>query len=97
VKPEIGKVVLYSARDLEGKAVTVWSHRIVDGNPTKGFTIQGDANPQPDIGLIPLSDIQTVMVLRIPLIGHIFNVYSLVLIFSGLFLLSFVFSKRKSE
>ena len=97
VRPDVGKVVLYSARNLEGQAVTVWAHRIVDGNATKGFIIKGDANPQPDIGLIPLSDIQTVVVLKIPLIGHIFNVYSLALIFSGLFLLSFVFSKRKSE
>jgi signal peptidase I len=97
VKPEVGKVVLYSARDLEGQAVTVWAHRIVDGNATDGFTIQGDANLQPDIGVIPLSDIQTVVVLEIPYVGRLFNVYILALIFSGLFLLSYVFSKRKSE
>jgi len=95
VKPQVGKVVLYSARDLQGKAVTVWSHRIVAGNATKGFTIKGDANAQPDIGVIPLSDIQSVVVLRIPFIGHIFNVYSLILIFGGLILLSIASPKRK--
>ena len=97
VNPEVGDVVLYSARNLEGKAVTVWAHRIVDGNAREGFIIQGDANPQPDIGVIPLSDIQTVVLLDIPFVGRIFNVYSLALIFSGLFLLSYVFSKRKSD
>ena len=97
IKPQVGKVVLYSARDLDGKAVTVWSHRIVAGNAKSGFTIKGDANAQPDIGIIPLSDIQTVVLFRIPFVGHIFNVYSLALIFSGLLLLSFVSSQRKHE
>jgi signal peptidase I len=95
VTPHVGKVVLYSARDLQGNAVTVWSHRIVAGSARIGFTIKGDANPQPDIGVIPLSDIQSVVVLRIPFIGHLFNIYSLILIFSGLTLLSIVSSQRK--
>ena len=95
VDARVGKVVLYSARDLQGKAVTVWAHRIISGNTTKGFTIKGDANDQPDIGTIPLKDIQSVVILRIPHIGHIFNIYSLILIFSGLFLLSIVSSRRK--
>ena len=97
VEPQVGKVVLYSARDLQGNAVTVWSHRIIAGNAVKGFTIKGDANDQPDIGLIPLNDIQTVMVLRIPFVGHIFNVYSLILIFGGLTLLSIASSRRKKQ
>jgi len=95
VAPHVGKVVLYSARDLQGNAVTVWSHRIIAGNATKGFTIKGDANSQPDIGVIPLRDIQSVVILRIPFVGHIFNIYSLILIFSGLTLLSIVSSRRK--
>jgi hypothetical protein len=94
VQPEVGKVVLYSARDLQGKAVTVWAHRIIDGDNLRGFTIKGDANDQPDIGNIPLSDIQSVVILRIPFVGHIFNIYSLILIFSGLILLSIASSKR---
>jgi signal peptidase I len=95
VHPRVGKVVLYSARDLQGKAVTVWSHRIIAGNASKGFTIKGDANDQPDIGTIPLSDIQSVVVTRIPFVGHLFNIYSLILIFSGLMLLSIASSRRK--
>jgi signal peptidase I len=95
VQPHVGKVVLYSARDLEGKAVTVWSHRIIAGNASKGFTIKGDANDQPDIGTIPLRDIQSVVVIRIPFVGHIFNIYSLIMIFGGLMLLSIASSRRK--
>jgi signal peptidase I len=97
VEPHVGKVVLYSARDLQGNAVTVWSHRIIAGNAVKGFTIKGDANDQPDIGLIPLDDIQTVVVLRVPFVGHIFNIYSLILIFGGLTLLSIASSRRKKQ
>jgi signal peptidase I len=97
VEPRIGKVVLYSARDLQGKAVTVWSHRIISGNTKAGFTIKGDANPQPDIGVIPLRDIQSVVVLRIPFVGHLFNIYSLVLIFGGFLVLSFANPLRKRE
>ena len=95
IHPRVGKIVLYNARDLQGNAVTVWSHRIIEGNATQGFTIKGDANAQPDIGVIPLSDIQTVVVARIPFVGHLFNIYSLILIFSGLILLSIASSRRK--
>lgn len=97
VKPVVGKIVLYSARDLQGNVVTVWCHRIISGNVSDGFTIKGDANSQPDIGLIKVSDIQSVVVLRIPYVGHLFNIYSLILIFGGLILLSFATSRRKIE
>jgi signal peptidase I len=95
VDPEIGKVVLYGARDLQGKVVTVWSHRIISGDAKRGFVIKGDANAQPDIGTIPISDIQSVVVARVPFVGHLFNIYSLILIFSGLGILSFISSRRK--
>ena len=97
VKPRVGKVVLYSARDLQGNVVTVWCHRIIAGNSVDGFTIKGDANDQPDIGLIPVGDIQSVVVLRIPFVGHLFNVYSIILIFGGLFILSVATSRGKKN
>jgi len=97
VEPVVGKVVLYSVRDLQGNVVTVWCHRIIAGNSTDGFTIKGDANDQADLGLISVNDIQSVVVLRIPFIGHLFNVYSLILIFGGFILLSLASSRRKSK
>jgi signal peptidase len=95
VEPKIGDVVLYSARDLQGNAVTVWAHRIISGSLEKGFTIQGDANPQPDIGTIPITDIQSVVITHIPWIGHLFNIYSLILIFSGAFIFLMAAKARK--
>jgi signal peptidase I len=97
VEPEVGKVVLYNARDLNGKAITVWSHRIIAGDANKGFTIKGDANPAADIGLIPSSDIQSVVLIKIPYIGHFFNAISLLLISAGAFLISWIFSHRKES
>lgn len=95
IEPEVGKVVLYSARDLQGNPVTIWAHRIVSGNKVDGFSIKGDANAQADLGTIPMNDIKSIVVFRIPFIGHLFNVYSLILIFAGIFLTSFAFTQRK--
>jgi len=94
IEPNVGKVVLYKARDLQGKPVTVWAHRIISGDARKGFVIKGDANSQADIGIIPNSDIQSVVLTRVPFVGHLFNIYSLVLIFSGFILLSIASSRR---
>lgn len=95
IEPKVGKVALYSARDLQGNAVTVWAHRITAGNTVDGFTFKGDANTQSDIGTIPLKDINSVIVLRIPFVGHIFNVYSMVLILGGFVVLSIAMSQRR--
>ena len=57
----IGDVVLYSARDLQGKVVTTWAHRIIAGDGIKGFTIKGDANAAPDVNIVPSSDIKSIM------------------------------------
>jgi signal peptidase I len=93
--PEVEKVVLYSARDLQGKAVTVWAHRIIAGNATDGFTIKGDANPAADIGVIPEADIQSVVVAKVPMVGRLFNPISLVLIFAGLFFITLITRSRR--
>jgi signal peptidase I len=97
IEPSMGKVVLYKARDLQGKPVTVWAHRIISGDARKGFVIKGDANSQADIGVIPKTDIQSVVLTRIPFVGHLFNIYSLILIFSGLLVLSFASPRKKRE
>lgn len=95
VTPEKGDVVLYSARDLQGKAVTVWSHRIISGDVKSGFTIKGDANPQPDLGIIPVKDIQSIVVAKIPFVGHLFNLISLILICAGLLIFSLISRLRE--
>lgn len=95
--PEVDEVVLYEARDLQGKAVTVWAHRIISGSAEEGFTIKGDANPSPDIGTIPATDIQSVVVATLPQVGRIFNPLSLVLIFAGFTLLTLFLQTRRRQ
>jgi signal peptidase I len=95
VEPQVGKVVLYSARDLDGKPVTVWAHRIISGNSKAGFTIKGDANNQADIGLVPVKDIQSVVLTRVPNAGYLFNIYSILLISAGVLLISWTLGKRR--
>ena len=95
--PKIGDIVLYSARDLQGKAVNTWAHRIIGGNSKDGFVIKGDANPAPDIGNPKLSDIQSVVLFRIPAIGQYMSPLVIILLGSGLIMLLFVFSLWRRE
>ena len=87
--PKIGDVVIYSARDLQGKAVTTWAHRIIAGDGIKGFTIKGDANAAPDVNIVPSSDIKSIMFFKIPAIGKFLNSWVILLIGSGLILMSY--------
>ena len=96
-EPDVDKVVLYGARDLQGKVVTVWAHRIISGSAEEGFTIKGDANPSPDIGVIPESDIQSVVIATVPYLGRIFNPISLILIFAGVISISLISRARRQQ
>jgi signal peptidase I len=93
--PKVGDIVLYSARDLQGQAVSTWAHRIIGGNAKDGFVIKGDANPAPDIGNPKLSDIQSVVIFKIPSIGHYMNPLVVILLGSGLMMLLFAISMFK--
>jgi signal peptidase I len=92
-KPEVGKTVIYTARDLSGNAVTQWAHRIISGSDKDGWTIKGDANPAPDINTVPTTDISSVVLFSIPFIGKFFNPLTLVLFGIGLVILIFVISR----
>ena len=97
-QPKVGDVVLYSARDLQGQAVSTWAHRIISGNTKDGFIIKGDANAAPDIGTVKTSDIESVVLFKIPSVGQYMSPLVIVLLGSGLMLLIFVFSLwRRSE
>jgi signal peptidase I len=94
-KPKVGDIVLYSARDLQGQAVSTWAHRIIGGNAKEGFVIKGDANPAPDIGNPKLSDMQSVVLFKIPGIGQYMSPLVIILIGSGLMMLLFAISMFK--
>jgi signal peptidase I len=97
-QPKVGDVVLYSARDLQGQAVSTWAHRIISGNAKEGFTLKGDANPAPDIGKVKPLDIESIVLFKIPSIGQYMSPLVVILLGSGLALLIFVFSLwRRTE
>jgi len=93
LKPEVGKTVIYTARDLTGNPVTQWAHRIISGSDKDGWTIKGDANPAADINLVPTTDISSVVLFSVPFVGKFFNPLTLLLFGFGLLLLIFVISR----
>ena len=94
-KPEVGKTVIYTARDLSGKPVTQWAHRIISGSDKDGWTIKGDANPAADVNIVPTTDISSVVLFSIPFIGKFFNPITLLIFGIGLVLLIFIISRIK--
>lgn len=88
--PKIGKVAIYHARDLQGRAVTSWAHRIIGGDTTDGFTMKGDANATPDIGHPKIPDIEGVVLFTIPKVGHYLNPFTIGLLIVGATLISWV-------
>lgn len=96
-KPEIGKIVIYTARDLSGKAITQWSHRIISGSDKTGWTIKGDANAAADVNNVPTTDISSVVLFSIPYIGKFFNPITLLIFGLGIILLIFIISRIKNQ
>ena len=67
---ETGDVVTF-VREGEGAPVT---HRVIgveERNGNVAFETQGDANPEPDSGLVPGENLVGAVVLTIPLIGYV--------------------------
>ena len=93
LEPEVGKTVIYTARDLAGNPVTQWAHRIISGTDEDGWTIKGDANPAADVNTVPTSDILSVVLFSIPFVGKFFNPLTLLLFGFGLILIIFVISR----
>lgn len=93
--PEVGKTVIYTARDITGVPVTQWAHRIISGDASNGWTIKGDANPAADVNIVPSSDISSVVLFSIPFVGKLLNPTSLILISIGALFFIFLLSRFK--
>jgi signal peptidase len=96
-EPQKGRIVLYTARDLQGNAVTTWAHRIIGGDSAHGFDVKGDANDQPDIGHPKLNDIKGVVLFTIPKIGRILSPVPLALIVTGIFIMYSVLRRSDED
>jgi len=94
-KPAIGKVVIYTARDITGVAVTQWAHRIISGDNENGWTIKGDANPAADVNIVPTEDISSVVLFSVPFVGKILNPVSLLIIAIGILFFVFLITRLK--
>ena len=69
-EPKINDVVAYTGRRFDGSSVGVFTHRIIDGDATKGFIVKGDANPSPDVQKPTLADVSGIVIFTIPFIGN---------------------------
>ena len=78
--PEIGDVVVYTGKRLDGTAVASFAHRIIGGNATTGFTVKGDNNPDPDTQKPVLSEIEGVVLFTVPFVGQLLNPQLLILL-----------------
>jgi signal peptidase I len=77
--PEIGDVVVYTARRFNGEEVAPFAHRIIDGDSVSGWILKGDANREPDIQHPDSTDITGVVVWVIPIVGQFLSTQSLLL------------------
>ena len=73
LEPKVNDVAMYKARDLEGNLVTEFSHRIISGSTTSGFTFKGDNNPLADVQVVQANDIIGVVLFWIPSLGSFLN------------------------
>ena len=85
IEPKVGSIAAYNARRFSGESVGIFTHRIIAGNPQIGFTMKGDNNAQPDVQRPRISDIVGVVFFKIPWIGKLLQVKSLVVIIPALF------------
>jgi signal peptidase len=78
--PEIGDVVVYTGKKLDGTTVAPFAHRIIAGNAEQGFTVKGDNNSQADIQKPTLSEIEAVVLFTIPFVGKLLAPQNFILI-----------------
>ena len=97
VTPHIGSMVAYNAKRFSGQNVAVFTHRIIDGNPTEGFLVKGDANPAPDVQKPKLDDIVGVVIFVIPYFGRLLTLRSLMIIIPCIFGLWMILDALKNE
>jgi signal peptidase I len=80
IAPEVGKVATYTARRFSGESVGLFTHRIIGGDATSGFTMKGDANPSPDVQRPKIGDIEGVVFFVIPYLGYLLSAKTLMIL-----------------
>jgi signal peptidase len=96
-EPTIGDVVTYTARRFDGTPVGSFTHRVVGGNSIKGYVLKGDANLNPDLQKVKVSDIVGTAIFIIPFIGKILIPKNLVTFIPLIFVLWLMVDRWRNE
>lgn len=83
VPPEVGDVVAFTARRLDGTATASFVHRVVAEDRDGGLITQGDANPDPDIGTVARRDVHSVAVVLLPYGGLLVTLRPVLLVLAS--------------
>ena len=97
VTPQVGKIVVYTGKKFDGTVVGSFAHRIIDGDAKTGFTVKGDANPDPDTQKPTLDEIEGVMFFRVPFLGRLLQPQVLMLLLLIGFGISLVWSALRDD
>ena len=97
VTPQVGKIVVYTGKKFDGTVVGSFAHRIIDGDTKTGFTVKGDANPDPDTQKPTLDEIEGVMFFRVPFLGRLLQPQVLMLLLLIGFGISLVWSALRDD
>jgi len=97
VAPQVGKIVVYTSKRFDGTVVGSFAHRIIDGDTKTGFTVKGDANPDPDTQKPTLDEIEGVVFFRVPFLGRLLQPQVLMLLLLIGFGVSLVWSALRDD
>lgn len=95
--PEVGEVVTYVGKRVDGSRVAEFTHRVIGGDETTGFIVKGDKNAEPDVQQPKPEDISGIVLFIIPLVGKLLttkNLINLALAGFGLWLIFDAFRDR---
>jgi signal peptidase I len=73
LEPHPGDIAIYQERDINGKIQQDVVHRIITVSQAGEYMFKGDNNDSPDALMVARSDVKSVIVLKIPAIGGLFN------------------------
>lgn len=88
--PNVGEVVTYTGKRVDGTEVADFTHRIVGGDAEQGFVMKGDANKDADVQQPTPEDIKGIVIFVIPALGKLLtlkNIINLLLATFGIWLI----------
>ena len=97
VAPQVRKIVVYTGKRFDGTVVVSFAHRIIDGDAKTGFSVKGDANPDPDTQKPTLDEIDGVVFIRVPFLGRLLQPQVLMLLLLIGFGISLVWSALRDD